>query len=53
MWGRKENIDFFPIMSLCNYQAEASRYRKGLTQGNQKLKPNITFTKTKKKCTQA
>lgn len=31
--GKKENTDFFLIMSLSlyNYQSKASRYRKGLT----------------------
>ena len=43
-------------LKLYDHQAKASRYRKGLTylkkQGNHKSKPNITFTKTKKKITQ-
>ena len=43
-------------LSLCDYQAKISRYRKGLTyfkkQGNHKSKPNIAFTKTEKKSTQ-
>ena len=39
---------------LYDYQAKASRYRKGMIkkQGNHKSKVNITFTKTEKKSTQ-
>ena len=44
-------------LTLYDYQAKASRYRKGLTcvkkQGKHKSKPNITFTKNEKKNTQA
>ena len=64
IWGRKVRKSklfffFFLIMclSLYDYEAKASRYRKGLTylkkKGNQKSKPNTAFTKTKKKSTQA
>ena len=61
MWGRKlrKQSIFFLIMclSLYDYQGKASRYRKGLTylknKDNHKSQPNITFTKTKKKRTQA
>ena len=63
MWGgkvRKYRFFFFILMmclSLYDYQAKASRYRKGLTylkkQGNHKSKLSITFRKTKKKRTQA
>ena len=56
MQGRKvRKSSLFKIMylSLYDYQAKASRYRKGLTylkkQGNHKSKPNTTFTKTEKK----
>ena len=41
------------FLSLYDYQAKESRYRKGLkclkTQGNHKSKPNIIFTKTERK----
>ena len=56
MWGRKVRkyrfLWFILILclSLYDYQAKASRFRRGLTylkkKGNHKSKPNITFTKT-------
>ena len=56
MWGkniRQPKLFFLLIcLSINDYQAKASRYRKELTQlknGNHKSKPNITFTKTEKK----
>ena len=56
MWGRevRKNRFFFILMmclSLYDYQAKVSRYRKGLTylkKGQHKSKPHITFTKTEK-----
>ena len=60
MWGRKvrKSRFFFFIMclSLCDYHAKASRYRKGLTYLKNREttnQNNITFTKTEKKSTQA
>ena len=60
MWGKKLKSSglFFKRMclSLYDYQAKASRYRKGVTylkNGNHKSKPDNTFRKTKKKRTQA
>ena len=42
-------------LSLNDYESKASRYRKGFAylKNNHKSKPNITFTKTQKKSTQA
>ena len=57
MWGRKVRKSrlFFLRMCIYDHEAKASRYRKGLRylkkQSNHKSKPNITFTKTKKKRT--
>ena len=60
MRERKDITDSFFILMMClslyDYQAKASIYRKGLMYLKNKapqIKPNITFTKTEKKITQA
>ena len=60
MWGRKvrKYRFFFFILMIClslyDYQAKASRYRKGLTylKNRATAYPNNKFTKSKKKKTQ-